>query len=946
MKNPKIIIRLSIVIFGFFLFSSVHASTVNWDFSGSSGYTYDSATTEFSNEQIQLKGASSSSWYSTSWGYRKKITFNNSAQAENLTNFSVLIKLNSSLIDYSKTQDSGQDIRFTDSDGLTLLSYEIEKWDESGISSVWVKIPQIDASSSIDNIYMYYGNSSAVDAQSASSVWNSNFVNVQHMEETPVAQVQTLSGFGGTGEGIVTHGNYIYVSNASNLTISKIDLTSFTVESTLNLGTGITETMSTDGTYLYVGWNSSPAKISRIRLSDFTFVDTITLASGENIASGMHIVGTNLYVGLWVSPGKVAKIDLTTFTQTSTLTLASGENHAEEGDNDGTYLYIPCENSRHIVKIRLSDFTEVESLQLDADETEPQQVLVNGNYLYIVTRQGANTGTAGKLIRIPLNDFQRSAGSVITTVKESNGIIALGDYLYIGNYSRDLPAIAQINIASFTQTSYVGLGGIGHGEGIVAIDGYIYGMSNVTGNGASMVKKIKIATSFFGDMLDSTSNANHGQTNSSIDSPDQVGAKISKGINFDGSSEYITVADDSTLKFGTGDFTISLWVKRTGDYTNDATPPELLEKQSGTPFYQIGISPNSNLPMVSIKGTTLRSATGTTALSVSEFTHVVAVVDNGVSLKLYVNGVLEATTNFAGAEDTDSTGTLLIGKGDSGYFGGVIDEVRVSNIALSDAWVLASYKSEHNTLNTFNSLETFFDINNPTVVPTNTTRFNSLSGFTETSTKNSGEIKYKISKNEGTTWYWYNSGWVETSGGYGEANTASVINSNISSFTTDSGYFSWKAYLHSDGQEVVQLDNVALVYTPYSISSNGGGGGGGGASYSITPVVSIPTPSIITPTTITPVVIPVKEIKPTIKNIKPVIYKFGNTILKNGSKGEGVRELQRFLNNTLNLGLVVDGQLGPKTIIVVKKWQKVNGLVPDGLIGPKTKIKMNAIAKQ
>ena len=126
MKNPKIIIRLSIIIFGFFLFSSVHASTVNWDFSGSSGYTYDSATTEFSNEQIQLKGASSSSWYSTSWGYRKKITFNNSAQAENLTNFSVLIKLNSSLIDYSKTQDSGQDIRFTDSDGLTLLSYEIE----------------------------------------------------------------------------------------------------------------------------------------------------------------------------------------------------------------------------------------------------------------------------------------------------------------------------------------------------------------------------------------------------------------------------------------------------------------------------------------------------------------------------------------------------------------------------------------------------------------------------------------------------------------------------------------------------------------------------------------------------------------------------------------------------------------------------------------------------
>ncbi|MDQ5971771.1 MAG: Peptidoglycan-binding protein, partial [Patescibacteria group bacterium] len=37
-------------------------------------------------------------------------------------------------------------------------------------------------------------------------------------------------------------------------------------------------------------------------------------------------------------------------------------------------------------------------------------------------------------------------------------------------------------------------------------------------------------------------------------------------------------------------------------------------------------------------------------------------------------------------------------------------------------------------------------------------------------------------------------------------------------------------------------------------------------------------------------------------------YNFGTTTLKNGSKGEAVMELQRFLNATLNLGLVVDGK--------------------------------------
>ncbi|MFA6257701.1 MAG: peptidoglycan-binding protein [Candidatus Paceibacterota bacterium] len=73
-------------------------------------------------------------------------------------------------------------------------------------------------------------------------------------------------------------------------------------------------------------------------------------------------------------------------------------------------------------------------------------------------------------------------------------------------------------------------------------------------------------------------------------------------------------------------------------------------------------------------------------------------------------------------------------------------------------------------------------------------------------------------------------------------------------------------------------------------------------------------------------------------------YNFGTTTLKNGSRGEAVKELQRFLNAKLSLGLVVDGILGPKTIKVIKQWQKDRGLVADGLIGAKTKAKMNAEA--
>jgi hypothetical protein len=71
-------------------------------------------------------------------------------------------------------------------------------------------------------------------------------------------------------------------------------------------------------------------------------------------------------------------------------------------------------------------------------------------------------------------------------------------------------------------------------------------------------------------------------------------------------------------------------------------------------------------------------------------------------------------------------------------------------------------------------------------------------------------------------------------------------------------------------------------------------------------------------------------------------YNFGITDIRNGSRGNSVMELQRFLNSKLNSGLAVDGEVGPKTMLGVKKWQMQNGLVSDGIVGPKTKAKMNA----
>ena len=57
-------------------------------------------------------------------------------------------------------------------------------------------------------------------------------------------------------------------------------------------------------------------------------------------------------------------------------------------------------------------------------------------------------------------------------------------------------------------------------------------------------------------------------------------------------------------------------------------------------------------------------------------------------------------------------------------------------------------------------------------------------------------------------------------------------------------------------------------------------------------------------------------------------------LLKNGSKGDDVKKLQK------KLGLASDGSFGPGTEAKVKEWQAANGLTADGIVGDGTWSKM------
>lgn len=136
------------------------------------------------------------------WTRRRKLTIDNTAQAENLTNFPLLVRVDSARIDYAQVQDAGQDIQFRDSDGSTVLSHEIEKWNEAGSSYIWVRVPQIDAASASDYIWMYYGNAATSDGQAVTAVWDANFRGVWHLGSS--TNDSTINAFHGTNVGTTT----------------------------------------------------------------------------------------------------------------------------------------------------------------------------------------------------------------------------------------------------------------------------------------------------------------------------------------------------------------------------------------------------------------------------------------------------------------------------------------------------------------------------------------------------------------------------------------------------------------------------------------------------------------------------------------------------------------------------------------------------------------------
>jgi len=118
--------------------------------------------------------------------FRKKIEINSAdlPQNETLQKFPVMVSISDADLKSVShggkvTSDAGNDFRFTKADGITLLNYEIEKYDPAaGTLQAWVQVDSLNKDTK--QVFLYFNNKYAAN-ESGQNAWNKTYKGVWHL---------------------------------------------------------------------------------------------------------------------------------------------------------------------------------------------------------------------------------------------------------------------------------------------------------------------------------------------------------------------------------------------------------------------------------------------------------------------------------------------------------------------------------------------------------------------------------------------------------------------------------------------------------------------------------------------------------------------------------------------------------------------------------------------
>jgi len=168
-------------------------------------------------------------------------------------------------------------------------------------------------------------------------------------------------------------------------------------------------------------------------------------------------------------------------------------------------------------------------------------------------------------------------------------------------------------------------------------------------------------------------------------------ADTGHALSFDGIDDVVEVPGEAALDL-TRNFTLEAWVKLPPTQDTFSATSVIVAKTTDeldwNGNYWLNIDNGSNVAIVGIGDQVAGSQFlyGTTNLGTSEWMHV-AGVRSHTALKIYVNGILEASTRRSVYQQANDAPVRIGGTptryGSILYLGGVVDEVRIWNIARS-----------------------------------------------------------------------------------------------------------------------------------------------------------------------------------------------------------------------------------------------------------------------
>lgn len=178
---------------------------------------------------------------------------------------------------------------------------------------------------------------------------------------------------------------------------------------------------------------------------------------------------------------------------------------------------------------------------------------------------------------------------------------------------------------------------------------------------------------------DSSGSGNTG-TLTTMDDTDWVAGKRGKALDFDGSSDYVSIASD--LGASTN-ISVSFWIKPSSGSQQNG----ILSSATNLTAPRVYIELNTDYTIDFYRGA---YTTSDVTISSSEWTHVM-ITNDGSNTNYYINGVYDKTIAQTVTKDTQSA--FYLGRGFAGYFNGQLDDVRIYNRVLSAGEISTLYKT-------------------------------------------------------------------------------------------------------------------------------------------------------------------------------------------------------------------------------------------------------------